>query len=64
VVARQIDGRHAFKGVWVVHLDGESISAGRYSYFVSELYLGDGNAPVFRVDIADDFGAWDVVKIQ
>jgi hypothetical protein len=63
-IANQIVGKHNFDGVWVVHLDAASVAAGRYSYLVTELDASAGNAPVSRVDIADDFSSWKVERVQ
>lgn len=63
-VARQITGTHEFKGVWAIHLDAASIAEERYAYFVAELDASAGNAPVWQVSLAEDFGAWAVHRVQ
>lgn len=63
-LARQIAGTHGFNGVWVVHLDAQAIAEGRYAYLVAELAVSEGDAPVSRVSIAEDFGSWTVERVQ
>ena len=40
------------------------VEDGRYSYWVAMLDCGDGDAPVYRVTIADDFASWAVTGVQ
>ena len=47
-----------------MHLDSDSIAAGKYSYFVAKLDMSAGNAPVSQVHIADDFSSWTVDRVQ
>jgi len=63
-LARRIAGAHGFNCVWVVHLDAAAIAQGRYAYIVAELDLSNGDAPVSRVNIAEDFGSWTVERVQ
>jgi hypothetical protein len=57
--ARRVGGAHQFEAVWVLHL--ERTVNGRYAYCVTHLDLTDGDAPVWKVEIAADFNRW-VVK--
>jgi hypothetical protein len=62
-VARQLPGTVDFAAVWVVAL--QTVEAhGAYVYGVTLLDLSAGNAPVFLVRIAPDFGSWVVGQIQ
>lgn len=61
-IARQLPQPLHFAAVWAVGLNG--VEDRRYSYWVAMLDLADGDAPVYRVVIADDFASWKVTRIQ
>jgi hypothetical protein len=61
-IARKLPQPLHFAAVWAVGLNG--VEDGRYSYWVAMLDCGDGDAPVYRVTIADDFASWAVTGVQ
>jgi hypothetical protein len=61
-VARQLPSPLDFEAVWVVALHG--VEKDQYVYNVTRLDLTRGNAPVWRVTIAPDFGSWHVEPVQ
>ena len=61
-VASQLPSPLYFEDVWVVSL--ERVVDGKYSYRVVQLVLNLGNAPIWSIDISQDFGAWSVNKVQ
>ena len=62
VVARQLPDPLLFEAAWVVGLQG--VNEGQYSYNVTRLDVRQGNAPAWRVHIAQDFSSWNVEPIQ
>ena len=63
-LARQLKGKHHFKGVWLLGLDAAAIAEGRYAYTVADISGDTDPAPVWRVTLADDFSEWTVERIQ
>lgn len=61
-VASRLPSPLYFEDVWVVSLEG--VSDGKYSYRVIQLLLDCGNAPIWSVDISENFGAWSINKVQ
>jgi hypothetical protein len=61
-VARHLPEPLHFASVWVVCL--QRVEAGEYVYGVTHLDVSDGDAPSFLVRIRQDFGAWDIVRLQ
>ena len=61
-VASQLPSPLYFEDVWVVGLEG--VADGKYSYRVVQLLLDSGNAPIWSIDISQDFGAWSVNRVQ
>ena len=61
-VAKQLPAPLYFEDVWVVGLQG--VLEGRYSYGVTQLILNYGNAPIWTVDIDENFIGWTVDRIQ
>jgi hypothetical protein len=61
-VAKQMPVPLDFAAVWVMSLQG--VEAGQYVYGVTLLDLSRGNAPAWRVRIAEDFHTWEVGEIQ
>jgi hypothetical protein len=62
VVARQLPNPLFFADVYVVSREG--IEAGDYVYAVASLDVAEGNAPSWRVRIAEDFASWTVTQVQ
>ena len=62
VVARQLPNPLSFDGVYVV--SRERIEAGEYVYCVAFLDVAEGDAPSWRVRIAEDFASWTVTQVQ
>jgi hypothetical protein len=61
-VARQIEGKHKFDGVWVVQLIG--VKDGEYEYGVARLTMQTGNAPTWTIKLNSAFDDWTVAQIQ
>ena len=61
-IARKLPEPLHFAAAWAVGLNG--VEDGRYSYWVAMLDLGDGDAPVYCVGIAEDFASWTVTRIH
>jgi hypothetical protein len=61
-VARQLPHPLHFTAVWVVGL--QCVKDGEYTYGVTHLDLGDGDAPTLLVHIKRDFDGWEVTRIQ
>lgn len=61
-VASQLPNPLYFEDVWVVSLEG--VTNGKYSYRVVQLLLDSGNAPIWSIDLSEDFGAWSVNRVQ
>lgn len=60
-IARQLPAPLRFDAVWVVALHRGGLDG--YHYDVSRLDLTRGAAPIWRVSIAPDFGAWKVATV-
>jgi hypothetical protein len=52
----------AFGAVWAVGL--QRVEDGRYVYGVTNLHVDQGNAPIWIVEIANDFGSLRVERSQ
>jgi hypothetical protein len=61
-VASQLPSPLYFEDVWVVGLEG--VADYKYSYRVVQLLLDSGNAPIWSIDISEDFGSWSVNRVQ
>jgi hypothetical protein len=61
-VARSIEGKHQFDGVWVVQLNG--VKDGKYEYGVARLTMETGDAPTWVIKISSAFDDWTVEQIQ
>jgi hypothetical protein len=61
-VAQQLPQPLHFEAVWVVGLQG--VENGEYVYTATRLDLRHGNAPTWRVRIANDFESWEVEAVQ
>jgi hypothetical protein len=61
-VARRLPEDLPFDAVWVVGL--QYVEAGQYVYSATRLDLSQGNAPTWRIRIAQDFGSWEVEPVQ
>jgi hypothetical protein len=61
-VARQLPDTLYFKAVWVVGL--EMVDSREYVYNVVHLDISEGDAPVIRVRIAEDFASWIATRVQ
>lgn len=62
VVARKLPAPLLFAAVWVVGL--QVVQNDEYFYNVTRLDLRQGNAPAWRVHIAQDFLSWNVEVVQ
>ena len=61
-VTKKLPNPLYFEDVWVVGLQG--VVEGKYSYAVTQLMLDCGNAPIWIVDLSEDFSSWNVNKTQ
>jgi len=61
-IARRLPDPLHFAAVWVVGL--QKVEDGEYVYGVTNLDLTQGKAPVLLVRIKENFGAWEVTRIQ
>jgi hypothetical protein len=51
-----------FAAVWVVDFQG--VKDGCYTYGVTLLDVGNGDAPIWVIRVAADFGSWTVSRVQ
>jgi hypothetical protein len=61
-IAKQLPHDLAFGAVWAVGL--RRVEDGRYVYGVTNLHVDQGNAAIWIVEIANDFGSWRVERSQ
>lgn len=61
-VAKKLPNPLYFEDVWVVGLQG--VIEGKYSYAATQLRIDCGNAPIWIVDLSEDFSSWNVNKTQ
>jgi hypothetical protein len=61
-IAKALPANLAFGAVWAVAF--QNVEDGKYRYGVANLHVEGGNAPTWIVEIASDFTAWRVERIQ
>jgi hypothetical protein len=61
-VAQQLPDPLYLKAVWIVGL--QKVEGHEYVYDVVHLDVSDGDAPVMRVRIAEDFTSWTATRVQ
>ncbi len=62
VVAKQLPDPLLFEAAWVIGLN--AVNERKYSYNITRLDLSGGNAPTWRVHLAEDFSSWSVEPVQ